>query len=434
MLSVTELQDLITNYCQQYTARYPIAARAQQILPLTQSLNRVLAQPINAPFDVPRQNLSSMDGFAIATGSDLANAPLCVVGESSAGKPFEGVLQVGQGVRILTGAVVPAGCDRVVIQENTEFASLTPDQKRLPYALRVNSLPNAGAHIRVQGGEVQAGEQVLPMGKRINASDISLLATLGVHEVATLAPLTVGLLTTGDELISVGAPLTHAAQLYDSNSPTLHALLAHLPIVIQDYGILADDSTVIRAALEQAIAECDVIVSSAGVSVGDYDYLGQLVRKLGQIHQHKVAMKPGKPLIFGEFNRHPANNATPAIAVPYFGLPGNPLSVVVGCLNFVRPALWQLAGVAAADLPIALRVPAVLTHALSKAAGRQDYQRAHFYQAGDGQLHVTAMAAQDSHRVKQLTQANCLLVLPADSTGAAAGETVWIEPLPWALG
>lgn len=426
MLSVAELQTFIANYCQQYMAQYPVTKRAQQIVPLAQSLNHVLAAPIAAPFDVPRQNLSSMDGFAIATGSDVSAAPLSVVGESSAGKPFIGQLQAGQGVRIFTGAVVPSDCDRVVMQENTNFANLTPEQKHLPYQVVVDTPPTVGTHIRAQGAEVQAGEQVLAVGKRINTSDISLLATLGIHEVPTLVPLTIGILATGDELVAVGASLTHAAQLYDSNSPTLHALLSDLPVVIKDYGILADDPAVIRATLEQAIAECDVIVSSAGVSVGDYDYLSQLVRKLGQVHQHKVAMKPGKPLMFGEFSRGQAT-------VPYFGLPGNPLSVVVGCLNFVKPALWRLAGVAEADLPIVLRVPAVLTHAVSKAVGRQDYQRAHFEQAADGQCHVTPMAAQDSHRVKQLTLANCLLVLPADSAGAAMGETVWIVPLPWAL-
>lgn len=434
MISVQDLKNAIFERCQTYLADNPLANRPTLQLPLLQTQNTVLAHDITASFDIPRQNLSAMDGFAFAQyyeqRSDISeNAtlaiPLTIIGESCAGSPFTGQIKAGQGIRIFTGAVVPSDCDTVVMQENTNFADIQSTlDKSKPYSITLTKTATIGANIRKQGEEVQTGETVLTAGKRLNPSDISLLANLGVASVTVAQPLTVGLIATGDELVTLGEPLTKLAQIYNSNTPTLKTLLKELPITIKDYGIIPDNLELTRQTVQQAIDECDVIISSAGVSVGDYDFLTTVIGELGKINHYKVAMKPGKPFVFGEFNKGEKT-------VLYFGLPGNPLSTVVGCLQFVKPALWQLSGVSENDIPKPLRLTAVTTHAIKKAAGREDYQRAIFCQNDDGSLSVTPLSAQDSHRVKQLSQANCLLVLPQDNAGVQAGEQVTIEPFYW---
>lgn len=426
MITVETLKTAIFERCQRYLADFPLASRQTCNLPLLAANNAVLAEAIQAGFDIPRQNLSAMDGFAFTKGSNISeNATFEIVGESGAGKPFTGLVAVGQGVRIFTGAVVPSDCDTVVMQENTNFSDIQNGlDKTKPYPITLTQTAKVGANIRKQGEEVQAGETVLTVGKRLNPSDISLLANLGVASVMVAEPLTVGLIATGDELVNLGEPLTELAQIYNSNTPTLKTLLKELPITLKDYGIVPDNLELTRQTVQQAIDECDVVISSAGVSVGDYDYLTTVVGELGKINHYKVAMKPGKPFIFGEFEQKDKT-------VLYFGLPGNPLSTIVCCLNFVKPALWQLAGVAQEDIPKPLKLIATTTHDIKKVVGRQDYQRAIFCQNDEGVISVTPLSAQDSHRVKQLSQANCLLVLAKDNAGVMAGETVTIEPFYW---
>ena len=192
---------------------------------------------------------------------------------------------------------------------------------------------------------------------------------MGYDEIEVFSPLRIGLIATGDELVSIGQPLSDLAQIYNSNTPTLKALLRKLPIIIKDYGIVKDVFDETYEVVKRAIEECDIIISSAGVSVGDYDFLTEVVRSLGKINHYKVAMKPGKPFVFGEF-------AADARKVLYFGLPGNPLSTVVGCINFVRPALWQALG--AIDAPLTLHLPAITTANIKKSVGRREYQRGYF--------------------------------------------------------
>lgn len=426
MISVNELKQAINQRLADYLTSNLCLVKPTITVDLLDSQNHVLAQDITASFDIPRQNLSSMDGFAIAKGSCLdEHAKLEIIGESGAGKPFNGHLQPNQGVRIFTGAVVPSDCDTVVMQENTNLNEI---QQRLDktqaYQITLTQTASMGANIRNQGGEVQTGETILTVGKRLNPTDISLLANLGVDSIKVFQPLTVGIIATGDELVEVGQPLTQLAQIYNSNTPTLKTLLKELPISIKDYGIIPDNLDATRQAVAQAISECDVIISTAGVSVGDYDFLTQVIQELGKINHYKVAMKPGKPFVFGEFDQDKKT-------VLYFGLPGNPLSTVVCCLNFVKPALWRLSGVIESDIPKQLRLTAKTTHDIKKQAGRQDYQRAIFCQNEDGSFSVTPLSAQDSHRVKQLSQANCLLVLAQENAGVTAGEMVTIEPFSW---
>ncbi|HAR76679.1 MAG TPA: molybdopterin molybdenumtransferase MoeA, partial [Psychrobacter sp.] len=234
----------------------------------------------------------------------------------------------------------------VIMQENTNFAEIRDSiDKSQPYPIILSQTAQSDDNIRKQGEEIEAGEAVLLKGKRLNPADISLLANLGFDKVNVYQPLTVGVLATGDELVAIGNALKSLAQIYNSNTPTLKSLLSDLPINIRDYGIIADDLGKTTEAVTQAMQECDVLISTAGVSVGDYDFLTTVIEQLGKINHYKVAMKPGKPFVFGELTH---NLAKPVL---YFGLPGNPLSTIVGTLQFVIPALWQMAGAAHSERP-----------------------------------------------------------------------------------
>lgn len=246
---------------------------------------------------------------------------------------------------------------------------------------------------------------LLTAGKRLNPADISLLANLGVDKVDIYKPLIVGLLATGDELVALGEPLNSLAQIYNSNTPTLKSMLSGLPVIIHDYGIIPDDLDKTTAAVTEAMHDCDVLISTAGVSVGDYDFLTTVIEKLGQINHYKVAMKPGKPFVFGELSKDLDK------PVLYFGLPGNPLSTVVGTLQLIIPALWRLSGVRTNDLPMTLKVHATLQDNIKKSVGRKDFQRGVLSQDDNGNLQVTSFANQQSHRIKQLSNANSLIVL-----------------------
>ncbi len=436
MITVEQLKQAITQRIATYHKEdSPLADKATQTCALLASQNQVLAQDITSDFDVPRQNISAMDGYAVAKGSELtSDSCIEIVGESQAGKPFSKgfinssaeTLQAGQGVRIFTGAVVPESCDTVIMQENTDFSELRASiDKSQPYDIRLTQAAKADSNIRKQGEEIERGEVVLLKGKRLNPTDISLLANLGIDKVEVYQPLTVGVLATGDELVAIGSPLESLAQIYNSNTPTLKSLLSQLPVVIRDYGIIADNLEQTTAAVTQAMQECDVLISTAGVSVGDYDFLTTVIEQLGQINHYKVAMKPGKPFVFGELNK--------GIDKPvlYFGLPGNPLSTIVGSLQFVIPALWRLAGVDDKDLPMAVSVWATLGNDIKKSVGRKDFQRGVLSQNEKGDYQVTSFNKQQSHRIKQLSHANCFIVLAQDSGNVSAGEKVQVQPFPW---
>lgn len=428
MITVEVLKGAITERINAYNEQdLPFTKRAIEIRDLLASQNHILATDIVSPFDVPRQNLSAMDGYAIATGSTLEQGKIIqIIGESQAGSAFTGTLQAGQGVRIFTGAVVPSDCDTVVMQENTNFAEIKDSiDKSQAYDIELIQAGKVDRNIRKQGEEIESGEVVLQAGKRLNPADISLLANLGLATVTIYKPLIVGILATGDELVKVGEPLQALAQIYNSNTPTLKSMFADMPVVINDYGIIPDHLELTKKAVLSAMQECDVLISTAGVSVGDYDFLTTVIEELGQINHYKVAMKPGKPFVFGEL--------TQGLEVPvlYFGLPGNPLSSVVGSLQFIIPALWQLSGVAQEDMPLTLTVNATLSNDVRKSAGRADFQRGILSKNQAGQYVVSTSGKQDSHRIKQLSLANCLIVLPKDSGNVSAGEEVLVQPFPW---
>lgn len=428
MITMEALQDAITKRIDIYNETdAPFSQRTTNLRALTDSRNQILATDITSPFDIPRQNLSAMDGYAIASGSPLAtDSSIEIVGESQAGSPFKGQLKDGKGVRIFTGAVVPEDCDTVIMQENTNFATIKDNiDKSKPYAITLTQAATIDRHIRKQGEEIESGEVVLQKGKRINPADISLLANLGMDKVKIYQPLTVGVLATGDELVAVGEPLNHAAQIYNSNTPTLKTLLADLPINICDYGIIPDNLEKTKQTVSKAMNECDVLISTAGVSVGDYDFLTTVIEDLGQINHYKVAMKPGKPFVFGEL--YPEAHAP----VLYFGLPGNPLSTMVGALQFVIPALWQLVGARLDEQPKPLMIRAVLSNDVKKSPGRKDFQRGYLTYTEDG-YQVECFGNQQSHRIKQMSAANCFVVLDKDSGNVNMGACVTVQSFPWA--
>ena len=375
-------------------------------VPLDAAVGRVLAEAIVSPIAMPGADVSAMDGYAFAAD---AGEKLRVVGQSIAGKPFTGTLTKGECVRIMTGAVVPQGADTVEMQENVQR-----DGEHITFT----QPPRPGSHIRRCGEEVRIGEAVLAPGALLTAAHLLLLASLGIAKVQVYARLRVALLSTGDELTPPGDALQGSGQIYDSNRFLLKGALASLPVEIVDMGIIRDDPAAITAALQQAAA-CDVIITSGGVSVGDYDFLKDAVSALGTIHSYKVKMKPGKPFVFGHIG-----NAV------YFGLPGNPVSGFVGFSQIVRPALWQLAG--AHPAPLALFFPATLTTAIRKQPGRRDFQRGILVPGADG-WEVAPQGVQDSHRVYGLARANCLIDLPEERGDCAAGEMVRVWPFIHAM-
>lgn len=428
MITMEELQAAIQQRIDNYhITDFPLQKRAVYTLELLGSLNHILAQDIASPFDVPRQNLSAMDGYAIAKGSQLSeSSTIEIVGESQAGSAYTGETAAGQGIRIFTGAVVPDCCDTVIMQENTNFADIkaTVDKSR-PYNITLTQTAKVDNNIRSQGEEIESGESVLKIGKRLNPADISLLANLGISQVNVFQPLVVGVLATGDELVAIGNELQSLAQIYNSNTPTLKSLLSDLPITIRDYGIIPDNLEQTTIAVNEAMQDCDVLISTAGVSVGDYDFLTTVIETLGQINHYKVAMKPGKPFVFGELNK---NLDKPVL---YFGLPGNPLSTVVGTLQFVIPALWQMSGASVSEQPMPLTIKAKLISDIRKSPGRKDFQRGVLSRDETGHYQVECFSRQQSHRIKQLSRANCFIVLDKDSGNVAAGNDVVVQPFPW---
>lgn len=428
MITMEALQSAIKQRIDIYNNNdFPLQKRAVTTYDLLKSRNQILAQDIASPFDIPRQNVSAMDGYAIGQGTELTkDSVIEIIGESQAGCAYTGEMATGQGVRIFTGAVVPDSCDTVIMQENTNFAEIKDTlDKSKPYTITLKQTAQINNHIRKQGEEVESGEAVLSAGKRLNPTDISLLANLGISQIKVFEPLTVGVLATGDELVAIGNELTSLAQIYNSNTPTLKSLLSDLPINVRDYGIIPDNLEQTMAAINEAMQDCDVLISTAGVSVGDYDFLTTVIETLGQINHYKVAMKPGKPFVFGELNK--------GIDKPvlYFGLPGNPLSTVVGALQFVIPALWQMSGARAAEQPIQLSIKATLTNDVKKSAGRKDFQRGFLSQNEAGSYQVECFSGQQSHRIKQLSRANCFVVLDQDSGDISASSMVTVQPFSW---
>lgn len=385
----------------------PLASTEQERLPLRQSIDRVLAEDIIAEMNVPPYDNSAMDGFALHADDIPRNGTITlkVVGNSFAGHPFLGSYTNGECVRIMTGAVIPAGCNTVIPQEHVEQLDAAN--------IKIDGRARLGENVRFAGEDIRLGQTVLTCGRRLTAADLGLLSSLGINNVAVMPRLRVAFFSTGDELQAVGEAL-QPGQIYDSNRYTLLGMLSHQYCDITDLGVVGDDPMQVRNILQLAAKSHDVIISSGGVSVGEADYIRQVLNELGDIVFWKVAMKPGRPLTFGRLQQ-----------ALFFGLPGNPVAVMVSFNQFVQPALQRFGG-EIVHPPLILR--AVTSSPLKKRAGRTEYQRGILNQASDGGLTVCKTGEQGSGILLSMSQANCFIVLTADQTRVEAGSTVIVQP------
>jgi molybdopterin molybdotransferase len=382
------------------------AVKGMERIALRGALDRVLAEPVIAPHNVPPHRNSAMDGYALRAADlpDNGEATFRVTGASFAGAPYAGTINPGECVRIMTGAVVPKGADTVVMQEqvqrNNDQISISPGHTE-------------GQNIRHPGEDIQQGAIVLEPGRLLNAADIGLLASMGFAEVSVLRKPRVVFFSTGDELKGIGEPLGEG-DIYDSNRYTLYALLSRMNIEMIDQGVIPDDPEAVRRAFSDASELGDLVITSGGVSVGEADFVQQTLDELGEVGFWKIAMKPGKPLAFGRLGQ-----------AWFFGLPGNPVSTMATFALFVRPALQVMKG-AQVEKPLSLH--AKLQTNVKKKPGRKEYQRGILSQADNGQLSVSTTGLQESHVLSSMSKANCFIVLPRESGPLAAGAEVEVIP------
>ncbi|HLX22335.1 MAG TPA: gephyrin-like molybdotransferase Glp [Usitatibacter sp.] len=376
-------------------------------VPVRSALGRVLAEDVTSPVNVPSHRNSAMDGWAMR-GADLAagDATLTEIGVSFAGKPFSGKVAAGQCVRIMTGGVVPEGADTVVMQERAKA-----NGKSITFAAGQKT----GQNVRQAGEDLKAGSLALKRGRIVRAAELGLIASLGIGEVSVYRPLRVAFFSTGDELKSIGTTLGEG-EIYDSNRYTLHGMLTRLGCEVLDMGVVRDDPDLIERAFAQAAASADVVITSGGVSVGEADFVKSMLGKLGEVVFWKIAMKPGRPLAYGKIG--PAH---------FFGLPGNPVSVMVTFYQFVRSALLELMGANPVEPVPTFR--ATCTSALKKAPGRTEFQRGILAQAPDGALTVKPTGEQGSGILKSMSDANCFIILGDDVGNVEAGTSVEVQLL-----
>lgn len=372
-------------------------------LALDAALDRVLARDQVAASPIPAWPNSAMDGYALRSSD--GDIPRQIVGSSFAGHPYVGSVAPGQAIRIMTGAIVPDDCDTVVPQEQTQRDGET---------VHFTSPIRAGANIRGIGDDLAQGEVALPAGTQLRPSQIGVLASLGIAEVEVLRRLRVAFFSTGDELRAVGETL-RTAEIYDSNRHSLLALLRRLGCEAIDLGRLPDDPERIGNALRQAGATADVLITSGGVSVGEADYIAELLQSLGSVQFWKMNMKPGRPLAFGRIGQ-----------ADFFGLPGNPVSTIVTFYQFVAPALRKRMGCRAPWTAPRLRLPCATP--IKKKPGRTDYQRGRLLPGPDG-LQVAPVKTQSSHILTGMAQAECFLIIPAESGNLPAGTLVDVQLL-----
>jgi molybdopterin molybdotransferase len=383
---------------------------------LFDALGRVLAEDVISPIDVPAFDNSAMDGYAFS-GAALANGAdvdLNVAGTAFAGRPFTDAPRADQCVRIMTGALMPPGCDTVIPQE-----LVTRDGDTICFpsgALR------AGQNRRLSGEDLARGKPALRAGRVVRASDLGLLASLGIAEVAVNRPLTVAFFSTGDELRSVGETLTPGS-LYDSNRYTLFAMLKRLGVETVDLGIVRDDRTSLETALREATQRADVVITSGGVSVGDADFTRELMSTLGDIAFWKIAMRPGRPLAFGRLWSGP--RAGTGESALFFGLPGNPVAVMATFYFIVREALLAMSGAQHQPLTV---MKATCAAPMKKRAGRTEFQRGIATRDADGRWSVVTTGPQGSGVLSSMSNANCFIVLEHARGDTTPGDEVEIVP------
>jgi molybdopterin molybdotransferase len=393
---------------QEFIARLVPRVTAVESIALRSSLGRVLARDIVSSIDVPSHDNSAMDGYALR-GSDLSSTGdtvLRVAGTGFAGQSFTGAVPAGHCVRIMTGAVMPEGLDTVVPQEFTKTEG--DNAVRIPA-----DIVRAGDNRRLRGEDLARGSSALRAGRLLRPADLGLLASLGQAEVPVYRKLRVAFFSTGDELRSIGEPLP-AGCVYDSNRYTIWGMLQRLGCEVIDLGVVRDDPAALRGAFGEAAAGADAVITSGGVSVGEADHTKKIMAELGDVLFWRIAMRPGRPMAIGRIND-----------AVLFGLPGNPVAVMVTFYAFVRDALRTMSGMSEATPPL-LRAACITP--LRKKPGRTEYQRGIVTRSNDGHWQVAITGSQGSGILSSMSTANGMVVLQHEQGDVAAGDEVDVIP------
>lgn len=418
--SLQEISSCVTGYdpaalpvaqAQEFIDRLVPRLQAIEVLALRSALGRILAHDVVSAIDVPAHDNSAMDGYALR-GADLVadgDTVLRIVGSGFAGNEFRGTVAPGECVRIMTGAVMPAGLDTVVPQE---LIRAEADRVVIPAGTL-----RTGDNRRLAGEDLARGSAALKAGRLIRPAELGLLASLGYAEIPVMRKLRVAFFSTGNELRSVGEPLAQGC-VYDSNRYTLWGMLQRLGVDILDMGVVRDDPTALYAAFDAAARNADVVITSGGVSVGETDYTKMVMSQLGDVLFWRIAMRPGRPMAIGRID----SDGRSAIL---FGLPGNPVAVMVTFYALVRKALLTMSG--ALDQPTPM-LRAVSTSAIRKKSGRTEYQRGILAPAADGSWQVRLTGTQGSGILRSMSEANALIVLGHDQGNVAPGDLVDILP------
>ena len=372
------------------------------------ALNRVLATDIISPIDVPAADNSAMDGYAFSGTSITSQetTTLKLIGTGLAGNAFTGQVGTGQCIRITTGAIMPAGCDTMIPQELVRV-----DGETISFT---SSSIRAGDNRRLKGEDLKAGFPALRAGRIIRPADLGLIASLGIGRIPVKRKLRVGFFSTGDELRSIGETLDHGS-VYDSNRYTVFGMLQRLGMELKDYGVIQDQPDELKRAFATAALECDAIITSGGVSVGEADFTKQIMRELGDVTFWQIAMRPGRPMAFGSI----AVNNRPAVL---FGLPGNPVAVMVTFYQFVRPTLMAMSS-AQGQEPLTIKVKSA--EAIRKKPGRTEFQRGILRTADDGSHEVLITGSQGSGVLRSMSEADCFIVLGHNQDSIQAGD--WVD-------
>lgn len=397
-LKVREALDRIESAIQPVTGIVQVTLR--------HALDRVVAENILAPINVPSSTNSAMDGYALKC-EDLkldSDRIFKVVGQAMAGRSYKGSVTHGECVRIMTGAVVPAGADTVIMQEDAILKG---------ESVSFNFVPRSGQHVRQKGEDLRTGDIAVAQGKLITPTDLGVLASIGLSEIKVYRKPRVAFFSTGDELRSVGQVL-NKGDVYDSNRYTLFGMLSRMGVDFLDLGVIRDNREETRQALRDAAANADMVVTSAGVSVGEADFIKEILEEIGAVDFWKIAMKPGRPLAFGNIN-----NAL------FFGLPGNPVAVMVAFYHFVAPALRCLMG-QSSYRNLQFQVPSAT--AIRKRRGRTEFQRGIVEYDDRGVGSVKPTGSQGSGILNSMSRANCFIVLGDECGDVETGDLVDIEP------
>jgi molybdopterin molybdotransferase len=399
-MPVAKAREVIARFLQPVTAIERVNVRA--------ALGRVQAEDVVSPLNVPAHDNSAMDGYAVRH-ADLkgdGEVTLKVAGSSFAGAPYKGTLKPGEGVRIMTGGVVPQGADTIVMQEHAKASgdkvAIGPGHKK-------------GQNLRRAGEDLKAGQVALARGLLLRPAEIGLISSLGIGEVSVYRRLRVAFFSTGDELVSIGAQ-PGEGQIFDSNRYTIHGMLTRLGCEVMDMGVVRDDPKLLERAFREAASSADVVITSGGVSVGEADFVKTLLDRLGEVVFWKIAMKPGRPLAYGKIG-----------AAHFFGLPGNPVSVMVTFYQFVRDALLVLSGRDPVPPLPTFKVPC--TSSLKKAPGRTEFQRGILSQDSAGGWSVRVTGEQGSGILRSMAEANCFIILPTEQGNVAPGALVDVQVL-----